>query len=521
MDVKNTTSFFLLLALGSLAFPVNGQIWSEDFNGYADGTFNAPPKWTSYATDCDDPSINEPGESQWGVYGGAFTVNDIEGAPCCPAGIGGGGNDNAWTSEVIDLSGYCDISVSMEVFAAGNFECDDPGAPIFGCQGMTPPDNSHDQVVFEYSLDGGAYTQIAYVCGDNGTGLLSVSGLNGTTLQLRFSAACKSNGETYTIDNIIVNGSVATTPTFNPIGPLCENDPPVTLPTTSLEGITGTWDVGPAFDPSGQGGNTVTITFTPDPSFCASEATLDIEVEALSTPMPPGIGPFCETDPAVPLLTGINGITGNWSGPGVSNNEFDPAAAGAGLHTIQFTPDPGQCAMGARLDVTVNAPGNPVLGTTTVCDNDPPYDLTQLEDPLFPGGTWTGQGVTNNQFDPTGLSGPVTLTFISNQTCVNISTTTITVDVAAVPVLQTATACETGGLLDLVPLQDPSYPFGDWSGPGVTGTSFNPAGLAGANTLTFTSTQPCVAPATTTITVLVPVVPVLGTNTVCETDPPL
>ena len=506
----------LLFLIPILALPVQGQIWSENFNSYPDGTFNAPPKWTSNATDCDDPSINTPGESMWGVYAGQFTVNDIEGFPCCPA-FGGGGNDNSWLSETIDLSGYCDISVSMEVFAIGNFECDSPGVPVFGCSGNTPPDNSHDQVLAEYSLDAGPFTQFGYVCGTNGTGLLMVSGLNGSTLQLRFYAACKSNGETYTIDNITVNGSPGGTPTFTPIGPLCESDPPVNLPTTSLEGITGSWDVGPTFNPAGLGNTTTTITFSPDPNFCAVDATMNITVEDEILPNPSPIGPLCETDPPVPLPTVVDGIAGNWSGPGVVNNEFNPSQSG-GNANLTFTPNAGQCAQSALLPVTVNAPANPVLGTATVCDNDPLYDLTQLEDPLYPGGTWTGQNVSGNMFDPTGLLGAIQLIYTPVTNCTNAATTTINVNPAAVPSLTPATVCETGGLVDLTPQQDPLYPNGTWSGPGVNGTNFNPSGLPGDNTLTFTSSDACVAPATTIITVETPTVPTLGTVTLCSND---
>lgn len=507
------STVLLFCCLSSL----QAQIWSEDFNAYGNGTFNAPPKWTSNATDCDDPSINEPGESQWGVYNGAFTVTDIEGFPCCAGS--GGGNDNTWMSEIIDLNGFCDISISMEVFATGTFECNDPGFPVFGCQGATPPDNSHDQVVAEYSLDGGAFTQFGYVCGDNGIGLLTVGGLNGATLQIRFSAACKSNSETYTIDNIAVNGLVGGAGTFDPIGPFCEIDPPFNLPTASLEGYTGSWDIGPVFDPAGLGGTTTTITFTPDPSFCAAQTMIPVIVNSEVNPFPDPIGPFCETDPVTPLQVNVGGITGTWNGPGVSNNEFDPSVAGVGFHTVSFVPDPNQCANGAGLLVEVTAPNDPFLGTTTLCDNDPPFDLTALEDPLYPGGSWTGMGVTGTLFDPTGLFGTITLTYIPTTSCTNIGTTDITVEMANLPVLLPATVCETAGLLDLTTLLDPTYVLGTWSGPGVAGDFFNPNGLPGSNVLTFTSSESCVAPATTTVLVELPAFPTLNAATVCESDP--
>ncbi|MEO1258827.1 MAG: gliding motility-associated C-terminal domain-containing protein [Bacteroidota bacterium] len=517
MNLNRTFSTILIFVSMLISLPSYGQIWEENFDSYANGTFNAPPKWTSYATDCDDPSINTPGESQWGVYDGQFTVNDIEGAPCCSGGIEGGGNDNGWLSEVIDLTGFCDVSISLDVSAIGDFECNDPGMPIFGCQGMTPPDNSHDQVLVEYSLDGGGWTQIGYVCGLGG-GPMMVGGLNGTTLQIRFFASCKSNAETYYIDNIVVNGSPGPPPTFDPIGPICETDPPVVLPTASIEGITGLWDIGPELNPANQGGNIITITFSPSPSFCNEEVSLNVEILDEISPTPDPIGPFCVTDPAFPLQTVVIGYTGSWTGTGVMNDEFDPAVAGGGNFVIWFNPDPGQCAGSVGIPVEVNLDQDPSLGTVSLCDNDLPYDLTQLEDPLFPGGSWSGPGVSGNTFDPTGLIGTINLTFIPSTPCVNIASTDVTVDMAATPILSTATACETDGLIDLIPLQDPSYPLGDWSGPGVTGTSFNPSGLPGTNVITFTSSQACVEAVTTTITVNLEMTPSLGSATLCETE---
>ena len=230
-------SALLLLLLFFFSNIASAQIWSENFNSYPNATTQGPPKWTTIATDCDDGgNLNlGPGASQWGVWAGQFAINDIEGAPCCPA-FGGGGNDNSWLSEVINSANFCNVAISMDVAGTGVFECDSGGAPIFGCQGTTPPDNSHDQIVAEYSLNSGPWTQFGYVCGSPLSGMLSVMGLNGTTLQIRFFAANKSNNEYYYIDNIVVTGTTAPTPTFTQVGPLCENAAPVVLPTTSNQG---------------------------------------------------------------------------------------------------------------------------------------------------------------------------------------------------------------------------------------------------------------------------------------------
>ena len=277
-------SILLLFFLGIFTDIATAQIWNEDFNSYPDATTNAPPKWTSYATDCDDGgNVNlGPGASQWGVWAGAFAINDIEGAPCCPA-FGGGGNDNAWESETINIAGFCNIGISLDISGTGTFECDSGGSPIFGCQGTTPPDNSHDQVVAQYSLNAGPWTQFGYVCGMPLAGTLSVAGLNGNSLQIRVYASNKSNNEYYYFDNVVVTGTAATVPTFVQVGPLCENGPPVVLPTTSTQGITGTW-IPATFNPVGLGGTTTTVNFTPGVGQCALPTTMDIVVNESGRP---------------------------------------------------------------------------------------------------------------------------------------------------------------------------------------------------------------------------------------------
>jgi hypothetical protein len=392
---------------------------------------------------------------------------------------------------------------------------------------------------------------------------------------------------------VVVNGSLGGTPTFTQIGPVCETDPPINLPTVSLEGIPGTWDVGPTFNPSGLGGTTATITFTPNAGACGALTTMDIVVNAEIEPTPTPIGPFCETDPPVPLPTNIGGITGNWSGTGVTNNSFDPGASTGtisitftpnagqcagpvstdievnaeteptpspigpfcetdppvplptniggitgnwsgggvmnntfdpGLNTgtifITFTPDPGQCATTTTTSIVVNAAATPTLGTVTLCESDPPFNLTAIQDPGFPAGTWSGPGVAGTNFNPNGQNGPVSLTFTPSAPCSQPATTTITVNPVSTPTLIPGSTCQNSGPFDLTTLQDPTFPTGTWSGPGVSGTTFNPSGQNGPVTITFTPAGTCVQAATTTVTVEVPGTPALSTTNICQNQGP-
>ncbi|MCK7540129.1 MAG: hypothetical protein MZV63_59100 [Marinilabiliales bacterium] len=96
------------------------------------------------------------------------------------------------------------------------------------------------------------------------------------------------------------------TPTFAAVGPFCHGATITALPTTSLNGITGTWS--PAID------NTITTlyTFTPDAGQCATTATLTIVITPNVTPTFAAVGPFCNgaTITALPT-TSLNGITGD------------------------------------------------------------------------------------------------------------------------------------------------------------------------------------------------------------------
>jgi hypothetical protein len=69
------------------------------------------------------------------------------------------------------------------------------------------------------------------------------------------------------------------TPTFNPVAPICTGGVLAPLPTTSLNGITGTWS--PALNNT----TTTIYTFTPGGSQCATTTTLSITVNSKPAPI--------------------------------------------------------------------------------------------------------------------------------------------------------------------------------------------------------------------------------------------
>jgi gliding motility-associated-like protein len=306
---------------------------------------------------------------------------------------------------------------------------------------------------------------------------------------------------------------------------LCALDPLLDLTTLQDPSFpTGTWSgpgvTGTDFDPAGQNGPT-TLTFTSDEA-CVSVATTDMLVNPADLPIL-GADTLCTSDPILDLTTlqDPNFPTGTWSGPGVTGTDFDPSSFGTSQTVTLAFLATGTCVDTAFTDLLVQVSGTPVLQSDTLCENDPLYDLTQLQDTNFPNGAWTGPGVTGTDFDPAGQNGLVELVFTPVGDCTLPDTTTVLVQSAQTPILSGDTLCESGGIISLVPYQDPNFLTGVWSGTGVTNDSLDPTGLSGVLTLTFNSTEDCVLPATAAFEVVPALQPVLLADTICENNGPL
>ncbi|MEA1874442.1 MAG: gliding motility-associated C-terminal domain-containing protein [Bacteroidota bacterium] len=138
--------------------------------------------------------------------------------------------------------------------------------------------------------------------------------------------------------DVVINPNV--TPTFNAVGPYCYGSSIPALPTTSTNGITGSWS--PAINNTA----TTTYTFTPDVGQCALSTTLAINITPQETPTFNAVGPYCDGD-AIPALptTSTNGITGSWS----------PAINNTATTTYTFTPAAGECAITTTLTITITS----------------------------------------------------------------------------------------------------------------------------------------------------------------------
>jgi len=184
----------------------------------------------------------------------------------------------------------------------------------------------------------------------------------------------------------------ATTPTFTQVAAVCSGATIAALPTTSNNGITGTWS------PSINNTETTTYTYTPNGGQCINTTTMTIVVNPIIIPTFTQIGSVCIGIPLAPFPTSSNnGITGAWS-PAINSNATT---------TYTFTPDAGQCATTTTQTITVLAPleSSPIsflplpvnigsqmwtstnLEVTTYCDGTP---IPQVADPVVWANLTTG-----------------------------------------------------------------------------------------------------------------------------------
>lgn len=118
---------------------------------------------------------------------------------------------------------------------------------------------------------------------DGGTIVGATNGLTVDATTTGTYTLTATNGTCIGTDSVSVVFNPIVTPTFDSVAPICSGDVVAPLPTTSLNGITGTWS--PALNNTA----TTTYTFTPDAGQCANTTTLSITVNATPSPVSAGI----------------------------------------------------------------------------------------------------------------------------------------------------------------------------------------------------------------------------------------
>ena len=127
----------------------------------------------------------------------------------------------------------------------------------------------------------------------------------------------------------------------------------VTLPTTSIGGINGSWS--PAFDSN----TSTTYTFTPDDGQCANITQMSIGIVSSIIPVFDPIAAICAGESLSPLPnTSINGIEGSWNPPNIDNTQ---------TRTYTFLPNIGECIQTETLTITVLQETIPSFEISDIC----------------------------------------------------------------------------------------------------------------------------------------------------------
>lgn len=295
-----------------------------------------------------------------------------------------------------------------------------------------------------------------------------------------------SNSGTFNIT--VINSITVTAPANIEV---CIDANPITLTGGLPEGgvYAGPGVVNGVFYPAQAGAGTHTLTYTyTDQYSCVNTAQFTAKVNALPQITVPANFAVCVDAPEF-NLTGATPLGGTYTINGVPTTSFNPALAGVGEHTVTYTFTDGKgCTNSAQYVITVNPlPNITVPNNMEVCFIDQPFALT-FATPL--GGIYSGNGVTNNVFDPSQAGAgthTITYTYTDANGCVNSGNFNITV--IAVPVFTTqptdVTAQEFSDVTFTVETADPTNTI-QWQVKTVGGNWTNiPGATSPALTLTY------------------------------------
>lgn len=286
-------------------------------------------------------------------------------------------------------------------------------------------------------------------------------------------------GQCATESTTSISVTEPTFPVLDVFDPLCQGDNPAPLPNIQ-DGISGSWTgsgvENSTFNPAGQLGE-IELTFIPDDGQCAVLATALIEVTEGEAPVLDPIAALCESAEAINLPTLQDGVNGNWSGEGVTNNTFSPEGLNNSVE-LTFTPEGTECAIAATTTVVVNAPTTPNLDNfDALCESDETMTLPTTQDGIT--GNWSGDGVFDNEFNPLGQDGTITLEFIPDDgQCAVAANTAIEVQQAptaefSTNSLNTCNVAAQGSIVDLQGLIIDGNTTGIWSSNNASGVGLN------------------------------------------------
>lgn len=347
------------------------------------------------------------------------------------------------------------------------------------------------------SLNGGTYSWVSPPANNQTTASITVSP-NTTTI---YTVVYNLNGCLATDSGKV---QVNYHPTLTLVGDtICEGELAMLTASTNADPSTITWS------PSGLTGDTIFVSPNTSTQYianvslfgCATQDTVDVNVTPTPTASATNGGPYCAGSD-IELFGNSNSATDfEWYGPNGfyanTQNATNPNSTPADSGIYQLTVSINGCTAIDFTTVTIIIPDTSAITPAgPYCGNDAPVNL-QVN---FPGGTWSGSGITNAS---TGLFDPSVAT-VGNNTinwtpgageCQTPSTATIVVNPVPVvdiyPLEPYGCAPFSTGFVDAT---TPSSTSLSWDfGNGMTSTSLDTAYTTylqpGLYTVTVTSTS--------------------------------
>ena len=293
------------------------------------------------------------------------------------------------------------------------------------------------------------FSAVAAICSGTSLSALPSTSLNGITgiwsPALNNTATTTYTftptvGQCATSKTMVITVNPIVTPTFTSAANICSGATLSVLPSTSANGIAGTWS--PAFNNTA----TNTYTFAPNTGQCAATITRTITVTPKTTPTFTPVAAFCSDSSLTALPTSsLNGITGNWY----------PVLNDTITTTYTFTPTVGQCAEYTTMTIPVNSSVTPTFSAfAPICSG------TTL--PALPTSSLNGIiGIWSPALNNTTTT---TYTFTPNYgQCAESTTMTITVNPVLMPTFIQVSPINSGGTLADLPTTSTNGVTGTWS----------------------------------------------------------
>ncbi len=317
-----------------------------------------------------------------------------------------------------------------------------------------------------------------------------------------------------------VNGTVIVapniTPTFSPIAAICSGAALSPLPTSSNNGIAGTW--APALNNS----QTTTYTFTPNVGVCATTATTTIVVNALPTAAITNNSNATQLTCNLPSisLTGTGGGSYSWSnGTAVIGGLATQTITNPGSYVLTVTNASG-CTATSNITITQNItpPSAAVSSTSSVLN----CTTTSITLTATGGGTYSWSNGTSVVGTSASLTvsnpGTYTVTVTAANGCTATASQIITQNITP-PVIQMNNQQNTTILtcavttIDLTASGAASYSWSNGTAI-VSSSSALSITIPGSYTLTATAANGCSATSTVVITenTTAPVVSISSSN---------